>query len=102
MTQADLSEKSTFMPYKLVLIEWFDSYGCSSSWVRITEDMHPTPLICCSVGWLVYEDEKCLTVIPHLTEANHENAARQGCGDMTIPRAAVHSIKELKQPKVTS
>lgn len=77
--------------HKLVLIEWVDSYGCSSDW-RSIEGCDPKPTVCRSVGWLVHEDEKCKTIVPHICEQEG-----QGCGDMTIPTEAIKSVVALGQ-----
>jgi hypothetical protein len=78
----------------LVLVEWEDSFGCSSSWESL-EGVQPAVLICRSVGWLIYDGDDCKVVVPHLTQL-HNSAKRQGCGDMTIPTRAIISIKPLR------
>jgi len=80
--------------YKLVCIEWVDSYGCSPDWEAL-EDCTPVPMVCQSVGWLIHDDEKCKVIVPHLSQQNHPNARRQGCGDMTIPTSAVVKIVDV-------
>jgi len=80
--------------YKLVLIEWVDSYGCSSAWSSV-DNCNVAPMVCKSVGWLIHDDKKCKVVVPHLSQSNHPNANQQGCGDMTIPSPAVLKIVEL-------
>ena len=80
---------------KLVLIEWMDSFGCSSQWQQI-EDCKPQALRCKSVGWLIYDGDDCKLVVPHISDPEHESARMQGCGDMTIPTKAVISIQELQ------
>ena len=84
--------------FRLVYIEWQDSYGCSPDWENL-EDCSAVPMVCRSVGWLVHDDEKCKVVVPHLNEANHPNAVLQGCGDMTIPTVAVVTMVDLKKMK---
>ena len=79
----------------LVLIEWVDSFGCSPSWQRIDGLEAVKPMRCQSVGWLLYQDEQCLVVVPHLSTDQHESIEPQGCGDMTIPRRAILSITSL-------
>ena len=37
----------------LVLVEWLDSYGCSTKWEDINMDVQPKALACSSVGWLL-------------------------------------------------
>ena len=78
---------------RLVLIEWVDTFGCSTEWQEIC-DLSPTVLCCRSVGWLAYDGEDCKVIIPHLSKS-HESAPPQGCGDMTIPTCAIRSIKDL-------
>ena len=43
---------------RLVLIEWLDSYGCSSQWQDL-QGASPAPLTCKSVGWLVHDADDC-------------------------------------------
>ena len=82
--------------FKLVLIEWIDSYGCSSVWSDLS-NCNPAPMICKSVGWLIHDDKKCKVVVPHLSQSDHPNTNQQGCGDMTIPTSAVLRVVELKE-----
>ncbi len=77
----------------LVLVEWLDSYGCSSDWQEIA-GIKPEPLSCRSVGWIAYQDEHCLVIVPHVS-APHNELPRQACGDMTIPAVSVLRITEL-------
>ena len=79
---------------KLVLIEWVDSYGCSSSWEKM-DVCEPKLLVCRSVGWLLYDGEECKVVVPHVTV--HGVLEDQGCGDMTIPVQAITRIVELEK-----
>lgn len=80
--------------YRLVLIEWEDSHGVSSAWEYITQ-CKPSVVVCQSVGWLIYDGKECKVLVPHLTKSEH--VKRQGCGDMTIPTAAVLKIVRLKE-----
>jgi len=83
--------------YKIVLVEWTDSYGCSSGWEE-TEDLKIIPHHCYSVGYLVKENDEVIVLVPHLSPENKEtNATEQGCGDMTIPRVAIKNISFLKR-----
>ena len=56
---------------RLVLIEWVDSFGCSSSWEEIG-DLSPTVSTCRSVGWLAYDGEDCKVIIPHMSDPVRE------------------------------
>lgn len=80
----------------LVLVEWVDSFGCEADW-KVIEGPAPEALICRSVGWLLHDDDKCLTIVPHLSTP-HTKAEPQGCGDMTIPKVAVVRMFVLHDP----
>lgn len=80
--------------YRLVLIEWVDSYGCSSEWADL-EGCNPAPMVCRSVGWLIHDGKDCKVIVPHLSQHEHPNAGQQGCGDMTIPTSAVLSVADV-------
>ena len=80
---------------RLVLVDWLDSYGCSSDW-RLVESCNPKVLHCHSVGWILHEDEQCLVIVPHLSDPEHPSAPQQACGDMTIPRKAIVSMTDLQ------
>lgn len=86
---------------RLVIIEWFDTFGCSSSWENLSElseNGEPKPLICQSVGWLLHDGKESKVIVPHIADAS-ENTAQQGCGDMTIPTCCIKSITDLTQAK---
>lgn len=75
----------------LVYIEWVDSHR-SEGWH--TDDPAQEPLLCRSVGWLVYDGEKAKTIAPHMTQEDDP----QRCGEMTIPTSAVLKISVLHYP----
>ena len=81
---------------RLVLVEWVDSFGCPTNWTPI-DQCQAELLVCRSVGWLIQDDEDCKVIVPHLSASKHANSTQQGCGDMTIPTAAVMSITELSK-----
>ena len=80
---------------KLVLIEWQDSFGCSTDWQPL-DGVRAAPLICKSVGWLAYDGDDCKVIVPHVSTA-HNHAAQQGCGDMTIPTKAILKVQNLRR-----
>lgn len=86
------------MKPKLVFVEWEDSYGCSPRWQDINPDGNPTELLCHSVGWVIYKNKRCIVVVPHIT-AQEVEGRKQGCGDMTIPTAAIRRLVPLVLPK---
>jgi hypothetical protein len=67
---------------KLVLIEWYDSHYISG-WHR--EVPNTEPLLCRSVGWIVYDGEEAVTIAAHITEEDDP----QRSGEMTIPTRAI-------------
>ena len=79
---------------RLVLIEWVDSFGCSSDWQEIG-NLSPTAQSCRSVGWLAHDGDDCKVIVPHLSEP-HESVKPQGCGDMTIPTCAIQRVVDLE------
>lgn len=82
---------------RLVLIEWLDSYGCSSEWQDLG-DCEPRPLVCRSVGWLLHDGDDCKVVVPHISDQHNGHVRQQGCGDMTIPTKAIIQICDLQSP----
>lgn len=83
----------------LVMIEWVDACGCSTEWRNIEELKKDRLTVCKSVGWLVNNepnDDDFVTIIPHQAIEPRDGAKEQGCGDMTIPRAAITKIMVLK------
>lgn len=78
---------------KLVIIEWLDSFGCSSSWQELTDDCQPKPMTCKSVGWLFRDEPTFKVIVPHIAESE----VPQGCGDMTIPECCITKITEITE-----
>lgn len=84
------------LPYRLVAVEWLDSYGCGAIWEEMP-DRPPPAHRCYSVGWLVAKTEDVVVIVPHISPENKDiGGPEQGCGDMTIPRCAVRKIINLE------
>lgn len=79
----------------LVLIEWVDSYGCSSNWQPLA-GASSVPMVCQSVGWLLRDTSDCKVIVPHISDPHHSTIGAQGCGDMTIPTKAVIRVRRLR------
>ena len=45
--------------------------------------------------WLLHDGDDCKTIVPHISD-DHDSAAPQGCGDMTIPAKAIVRMVDLK------
>lgn len=73
----------------MVLIEWIDSFGCSTDW-RDVDDIETSVMECQTVGFLLKEDKDCYVVAPHIAIGS-----RQMCGDITIPRVAITGVQYL-------
>jgi len=87
-------------PFKLVYVEWEDSFGCSAFWCNLENEAAPEdikPQLARSVGWLCRESGSSITVVPHITDES-KHAKLQGCGDMTIPRSAIRKMVVLRIP----
>jgi len=81
--------------YKLVLVEWMDSYTDNKSWHPL-DDKIEMPAICKSVGYLVADKEKVKIIYPHIAiEDEWTNEA--GKGSIIIPTISIVSMKELKE-----
>ena len=83
---------------KLVIVDWIDS--CSSrGWVEKEALQTSIPLPCRSVGWVIKEDKECIVLIAHLSDVTDDGNFGQGNGDITIPRAVIKQVVEVKVPK---
>jgi len=71
------------------MIEWEDSQLGFQGWKFIDEQPHKLSSVI-SVGFLMYEDEKCKVLYPHI----HEDKT-SGSGDILIPNSAILKITEL-------
>jgi hypothetical protein len=78
---------------RLVHVEWLDSFGCSATWQPLDVD-RPSPLLCRSVGWVLYDGPDCKVIVPHVSRASDPP---QGCGDMTIPSVAIVKLTDLTE-----
>ncbi len=79
-------------------VEWQDTYGCSATWQEINPAGETEMMLCHSVGWIIKQTKKCVVIVPHLSQ-NTNLARPQGCGDITIPTAAIVRMTPLKLPR---
>ena len=94
---ADTEKGQALAEMRLVMVEWVDSYGCSASWQPLGGSA-PSALTCRSVGWLLHDADDCKVIVPHVSQGDHAHAEPQGCGDMTIPSAAIVRLVNLPIP----
>ena len=77
-----------------MIITWKDSLGSSPTWEHLPEKPVQTH-ICVSVGFLIQDNQDNVLLVPHLSPENKEIGVKDtGCGDMTIPKAAI--IKQIQ------
>lgn len=82
---------------KIVHVKWEDSVGVSPGWVQINEPPETEVLICESVGFLLWDRERSITVLPHFHDSDEGlSADKSGCGDMTIPKSCILEMTVLK------
>lgn len=86
---------------KPVLVCWYDAFGASPDWTPVDE-LDSVPLVVKSVGYLAHMDDTRVVIVPHLSDSIHPRAEHMGCGDMTIPAAAVISIHGLETCEIIS
>ena len=81
-------------PYKLVICNWEDIVS-ESSWADIIDIKKAKTAVCCSVGWLVKNDDKVTIIMADYSfEDNKE--IKQGGSYTTIPTKNVLLIKKIK------
>ena len=78
-------------PLELVYVEWIDSAGYPG-W-RSLEDIQreATPIVIESVGWVVAENDKSITLVSHVHKDIPEQSenVRYGNDALTIPKIAI-------------
>ena len=80
--------------YPLILIEWEDSSLGFQGW-KIIDDQSTEMTTFISVGFLTYEDKKCVILYPHI-DVDLKNRNPAGAGDITIPCSAIRKRRILK------
>lgn len=89
-----MGDKQQGKEYRLVLVEWVDSYICATDWANL-DDVRFSLTVCHSAGYLVAETKDAVVVVPHVARGEVLIPEGQGCGDMTIPKVAIKSIVDL-------
>ncbi len=75
---------------KIVEVQWNDSCALSEVWVskRDLEEITLTPSDCCTVGYLIQENEESISVAQSINDNQFGKI-------FTIPLGCVHRIREL-------
>lgn len=83
-------------PRRLVLVEWADS-NSGTGWQPIDDVENCTYLVLVqSVGWIVAECEDTIVLVPHIAGEKNANLRLFACGDITIPKSVIRSIRDLQ------
>lgn len=91
-----LSQNPPAKAVKLVLIEWEDSCQPLPEWRHLSDLPAKTAIQCCSVGWLISEENRVKMLAPNMGDIQSD-ANMQASGIIRIPEAAIIRIVELKE-----
>jgi len=78
------------MDFKLVLIDWVDSYSVYEQWDFIKHIKEPEIVKCKSVGFLIKDTEESILILPHIS-----GESEAGMGGICIPKVSITKITEL-------
>ena len=81
-------------PYDLVIAYWEDIVG-SCEWSDIPDIKKSTTAVCCTVGWLMKQDDK-VTILMSDFNFESNNEIKQGGNYTTIPTKNILKIKKIK------
>lgn len=82
-------------PFPLVLIEWLDHVS-ETTWVS-PHELSNAPERCLTVGWLIKEDERGLTLVSCIDPAAPETG--QMGGTQYVIKSCITSVKTLRKAK---
>jgi hypothetical protein len=82
----------------LYMIEWLDAYSASDpSWSPLSKLRKPSGILCVSVGWIMKESKRNLTIVPHICDTKGKKKDRYFCGEMTIPKGCITKKTKLRK-----
>jgi hypothetical protein len=81
-------------PYDLVQVIWEDIVG-DAGWAEIPDIKNANTAICCSLGYLVFQDDK-KTIIMSDFIFEDNGKVKTGGGYTTLPTTNVLQIKKIK------
>jgi hypothetical protein len=59
----------------------------------------PETMLCRSLGWVSRLSKRSVVIVPHIGR-NARMGVKQGCGDMTIPIAAIVRVRTIRAPLI--
>jgi hypothetical protein len=77
-------------------VKWHDSYGVGAGWEDIS-DFQPNELLIESIGFVLYEDEKIISLTGNYADET-DRTAQQANGIITIPKCCVKEITSVSRP----
>lgn len=80
-----------------VLVKWNDARGVQQDWVHKSVKRKQSIALVHSAGYLTIEKKDFIEISPHV--AFEKSGDYQTCGDMTIPKSAIVSIREIRMEK---
>jgi hypothetical protein len=81
------------MSERLVLIEWEDAQSTHTGWKPVAEAVDAGVALVKSVGWIIADSEKSITVAAHMHGGDCD-------GDLTIPKGCIKRVVDLVEPPI--
>ena len=78
---------------KALYVEWMDSNSLGGPTVWHPKDSKPGDLMCQTVGFVMHEDKKTITLAAHLSDTDSMS------GDITIPQRAITKRRIVRWKK---
>src|SRR5687767_12002579 len=91
------ARKIAHLPFPLVYVEWVDHSG-SEGWRPIAQLKADNEIEYAvqSIGWLIAESSKRVTIAATLTIPNEDKSERDASGYMTIDRKLIRTIRRMR------
>ena len=86
-------EKPFGTAIRAVMVEWEDSVQINPSWQWRDEMDCPSVAGCCSIGWVMEEDHRQLSLAVSISTG--ESGRQQVAGVITIPKRSILRISPL-------
>lgn len=98
-TKKRTTTKATPPEYPLLYVEWEDHSG-AEGWSPLTETIagNDDTYLCQSVGWLLAENSKRITIAASISPANLNKPRTDVGGQMTIAKSLITKRVTLRKP----
>jgi len=84
---------------KLVHLMWIDSCSPTGGGWKSAEGRDAEsekPILCESIGWVVYEDNGAITIAGHISHGKSDGSVNEVNGELTIPKVAIVKRRKVK------